>query len=98
VTTPNLKEWLSGEYQALVCEEASWELMWNNRMLFQSGPRPVCVGQSACNEHAFEVSVWQTPIVLTSNAFWSGCKDEAARDWITKNSFYVKVTEPLWQA
>ena len=96
VATPNLKDWLSGQYRALVCEECTWELMWNNRMLFQSGPRPVCIGQSACNEHAYSVCLWQTPIVLTSNAFWAGCGDESARDWITKNAFYVKVTEPLW--
>ena len=37
------------------------------------------------------------PVVICSNTFWEGCKDEEARDWIEKNSVYVEVKEKVFE-
>jgi hypothetical protein len=91
VAAPHMKGWLSGRYRAVVCEESHWTLLWSNRLLFQSGRQPVLLGQSACNEHAYTVSVYGTPMILTSNNFWEDCEDTAAREWITANCLPLRL-------
>ena len=94
---PNLKEWLQGMHRCIVYDEASWKLIHTNKLLFQSPPSMVMLGQSQCNEHAYSVFVYQTPMVVCSNNFWDGVDDGAA-EWLRENIYYVKVTGPLWLA
>ena len=97
VRSPCLKDFEAGGYRAICYEEASWELLWQNRQLFQSGLNPVLLGQSQCNEHAYWVNVFGTPQLATSNNFFEGCECGEARAWIASNAFYVRVTSPLFR-
>jgi hypothetical protein len=45
-TFPNMREFLTGTWRAVVYDEADWRLVALNRLLLQSGPRPVMLGQS----------------------------------------------------
>ena len=38
-------------------------------MLFQAGPWPVTLGQSACGQHAYQLDVYGVPMILCSNDF-----------------------------
>ena len=94
--TPCLRPFLGGRHTCIIYDEGSWELVSKNRALFQSSSRPTQLSQSQCNESAYTVQVFRVPMVVTSNNFWSGCKDATARDWIAKNSFYRWIDSPTW--
>ena len=91
LTTPNLREWASGEYKAIVYDEGSWELVSSNKALFQSGSRPVQLSQSQCNDRAHNVVVYRCPMIVTSNCFWKGCADPDARAWIEANLSLIHI-------
>jgi hypothetical protein len=96
IVQPCLLEWLEGKRCAILYEEATWELLWHNRLLMQSGPQMVQMGQSPTNQSMYCVNVFRCPMMLVSNNFWAGCDDEEARSWITANTFYRYITEPQW--
>jgi hypothetical protein len=88
VDSPNLLQWVDGKHICILYEEANWKLLWYNRMLMQSGPLPVHLGQSPTNQYAYTVNVFRVPMILVSNDFWSGCSDREAREWIAQNTCY----------
>jgi len=97
VKQPCLHQWLSGRYRAILYDEADWQLLWWNRLLFQAGEREVLLGQSNCNEHAYTVLVYAAPMIVTSNDFWGSCpRDGPERQWIEANIVYRYVGEPTW--
>jgi hypothetical protein len=91
VTTPNLRDWQTGDYESMVFDEGSWDLVSTNRALFQAGPRPVQMAQSQCNDRCYTLHVDACPMVVTSNDFWEGCSDWGAWEWINQNSIYIYV-------
>lgn len=97
VTEPNLHCWDARRYAALLVDECSWKLLWDNRALFQASVRPTLLGQSQCNEHAYWVSLYKVPIIACSNNFWEGCNDPKARNWIELNSFYRWIEEKTFE-
>ena len=98
VGQPNMRPFLTGQYDAVLCEEATWDLLWRNRQLFQASPHRVQLGQSPCNEHCYSVFCWGVPFLLCSNNFWEGCDNEEARAWVRANIVYVRWETPTWQA
>ena len=50
-------------------DEANHEQVLCNKMLFQAGPWPVTLGQSACGQHAYDLDVYGVPMILCSNDF-----------------------------
>ena len=97
VCTPNLHEFLTGKYSAILCEECTWQLLWNNKQLFQAAPCVVQLGQSQCNEHCYSVWCWGVPFMVCSNNFWKDSADKVARDWVEENIYYVRWDSPTWQ-
>ena len=97
VDQPCLLDWNPSEHVAILYEEANWSLMWQNRMLMQSGPLPVRLGQSPTNQASYSLHVFRIPMMLVTNDFWKGCDDDEARDWITQNMCYRLITERQWQ-
>ena len=96
IVHPCLIEWLEGKHCAILYEEATWELLWHNRLLMQSGPQMVQLGQSPTNQSMYSVNVFRCPMMLVSNNFWAGCDDAEARSWILENTVYRYITEPQW--
>jgi hypothetical protein len=95
-STPDLHEWNDYHmWDGILFDEASWELVFANKLLFQAGRRRVKLGQSACNIASYSVFVHGVPLMISSNDFWEKCP-HAARSWIEGNIYYVKVTEPTW--
>ena len=92
-----MRQFLGGDFDAVVFDEGDWKLAIENKALFQSSLRPVMLSQSQCNESAYQVSTHGSPMIVTSNAFWDGCPQEAS-DWIMANSFFVQVSQPLFLA
>lgn len=93
---PNLRDWMTGKYNAVIFDEAKWKLVSELRALFQASARPIQLAQSPVNRDAYEVQMGSVPMMVTSNAFWLECDDEDAREWIDANAFYVNVTSPMF--
>mgnify|MGYP002811026793 CR=1 FL=1 len=91
ITTPNLRDWQTGDYEAMVFDEGDWSLVSTNRALFQAGPRPIQMSQSQCNDRCYTLHVDACPMVVTSNDFWEGCTDWSAWEWIRQNSVYIYI-------
>ena len=66
---PCLRKLSKKNFDSIVFDEASHEQVLANKMLFQAGPWPVSLGQSACGQHAYELDVYGVPMILCSNDF-----------------------------
>ncbi len=95
-STPNLRGFRRADYDAILFDEATWELPAKNRALFQSSGQQVTLGLSNCNEKAYKVRLSGCALICCSNNFWAECPPEA-RDWIEANCYLVRITEPCWQ-
>jgi hypothetical protein len=55
--------------RAIVYDEICEKQMLNNKPVFQAGSAPVVLGQSACNQHAYERWLYNIPMILCSSTF-----------------------------
>lgn len=95
---PDLRDLDVERHKLILFDEASTQMVLNNKKLFQAPSVPVKLGQSATNIHSYEVWVGQKLLVVASNR-WSEELEKhspADRAWLQANSVHVKVTEPLW--
>lgn len=97
ITSPNLREFVKGTFSAILYDEGNWELVYQNKALFQASPRPVMLSQSQCNESAYSVMVWQVPMMICSNNFWENCSNNEARDWIMQNCYFIPCLEKMYE-
>jgi hypothetical protein len=96
VSEPNMRPFLSGQWQAVLFEECTWELLWTCRQLFQAAQCRTQLGQSQCNEHCYSVWCHGVPFMCCSNNFWEKCTDPVAREWVSANIVYVRWESPTW--
>lgn len=95
--TPNLRPMQTGQFSAILFDEGTWELAYNNKTLMQASTRPVEMAQSQCNDRCYRLLLFRTAMIICSNNFWHGCKDPEKRDWVLKNCYYVRVDKPVFQ-
>jgi hypothetical protein len=97
ITAPNLLSWRRqcDQYSAILFDEGSWKLIFENKMLFQAGPASVDLGQSATNCNAYKVFVYAIPMIICSNDFWKDI-DDAGRKYLASNIIYVPVFSPCY--
>ena len=97
ITHPNLLPWKQNpfKYKAILFDEGSWALIFENKMLFQAGINSVDLGQSQTNINAYKVFVRGVPMIVTSNQFWKDVSDEA-RKYLEQNIVYYEVTKPCY--
>jgi hypothetical protein len=83
------------KHLCVVLDEVSVKQVLGNKALMQCGPRPVSLGQSACNLFKYSVDCYQLAIVLCSNVFHTtreeGLKTMEEEDWISANIIDVPV-------
>ena len=99
VTTPSMREMMTGKWRAVVYDESDWRLPASQRALLQSAARPITLGQSNCNESVYSVVMHGVPQIICSNDFWKGktAADMEAEMWIRENSYIVDITEKTWE-
>ena len=88
---------MTGQYKAVLFDEADWRLIASNKKLFQASVAPVQLGQSNCNRDAYEIFVHNMPIMICSNAFWKDCDDVEITEWIRQNCFYEWIDSNLFE-
>ena len=95
VAAPNLKGFRRGVHKCIVMDEAGHEMVHANKQIFQASLDHVTLGQSTCNEHAYQVCLYETPIIVSTNDWLLNAIDER-RAWIATNSVYYRVQEKLF--
>jgi hypothetical protein len=97
ITAPNLLSWRRqcDKYSAILFDEGSWKLIFENKMLFRAGPASVDLGQSATNCNTYKVFVFAVPMIICSNQFWKDI-DDAGRQYLASNIIYLPVTSPCY--
>lgn len=85
---PSIARFDRRQHQCICWDEIRADQVLGNKEVFQSGPWIVSLGQSVCNQHAYDVWLYHTPHVLCSNFFQmnvaQGASEEDA-DWLEKN-------------
>ena len=97
-SSPNLKSFKALHHEVVILDEATPQLILNERKLFQAGPTPVILGGSSTNVYSYSVFVHRVKFVVCSNV-WSDLVEREIPDtqqWLKDNSVYYKVTTPLW--
>ena len=95
VLAPNLKTFRRHRHSCIVFDEASHDMVFRNKQLFQAGVDSVMLGQSTCNEHAYGVWLYGVPLVVSTNEWLQGATEDQEA-WLSANSVRIDVTEPMW--
>ena len=82
-------------YKCIVFDEGSWQLVHEHKMLFQAGQELVTVCMSPTNQSAYDVFVYQMPMIVCSNNFWKDIEPHAA-EYLKENAFYLYVSEKCY--
>jgi len=97
-TLPSLRSVVPDQIRCIVFDEFSAEQVLANKLVFQAGPWPVTLAQSACGQHAYSVNLYAMPMVCCSNDFKTSQADglsEDAEAWLRENMFEASAPEGL---
>ena len=98
VTAVNLRDYRPLEHKVVLWDEASPELVLENRKLFQCPPCWIDLGHSATGTLVYKVWVNEALFVIATNR-WSSALQELVREdreWLQANQVHVLVDHPLW--
>ena len=84
--------------QAILLDEvADPSFIVKNKRLLQAHVDGAILGQSATQMYTYEVLLWRTPIILTTNNWDLSRLTEAELDWVRANCIAVHITEPVYE-
>ena len=85
------------KYKAIIFEEANWNLVYKNKMLFQSTNNYIDLGRSATNCHHYRVRVFCVPMFILGNEFYCGIDQHAAaKHYVERNIEFWPVKDSLF--
>ena len=91
---PSLRQFSKKDYSCIIFDEVSERQVLSNKLVFQSGPKPVTLGQSPCGAHQYMRDLYAVPMILCSNEFKltvdDGLSPEEA-EWLQKNIIVAKL-------
>lgn len=87
---PSLRFFDRAIHHGVVWDEASHQQVLANKLVFQSGPEMITLGQSGCNQFAYKRWFFAVPMVLCSNTFATSRKDDPKmspedEQWLQEN-------------
>jgi len=97
---PNLREFSPLRHSTIFFDECSPILVCANRKLFEGVHADIELATSNTSMYSYSIWTYGTAIVIASNKFQSECQRhlcEEDQEWISRNSVYVAVREPLWE-
>jgi hypothetical protein len=96
--TPALREYaLAGrdKYRAIVFDEGNWQLIHNNKKLFQAGNEPITMAQSPTQQFTYSLWAYAVPMIVCSNNFWTDVTEEAVK-YLNANIVFVSVQDQVY--
>ena len=92
VQEPALRHFRRRLHDAIIFEEATWKLVYYNKMLFQAGNSAVDFGRSATNCHHFRKRFFGVPMFILGNEFFKGIEaNPDAEKYVRPNVVYWDV-------
>ena len=83
------------KYRAVVYDEISWKQVTNNKQVFQAPNEMVALGQSACNQHRYQINPFGVAMICCSNDFpmsvAEGLEKEEDEEWLKGNVAVVEL-------
>ena len=99
---PSLAAFNRCQHKAIVFDECRVDQILSNREFFQASSYPQQMSQSLCNQHMYEVWVYQTALIVCCNALQMGVEDglsESDADWMLANVVPVRLSQgQTWYA
>ena len=94
---PDLRGYRRQEHAAILLDEVSSpKFICDNKKVLQAHVDGAILGQSATQLYTYEVFLWKTPLMLTTNDFDYSAYTESQKNWIETNAVAVLVDEPVW--
>ena len=94
---PNLRAYKRSKHKAIIMDEISGpDFVVGNKKLLQAHMDGAELGQSPTQHFAYDVLVWRTPIIVTTNHWDYTSLCNADVDWLEANCVTVHVDEPVW--
>ena len=95
---PDLRGFDGERYTAILFDELSAKEGIKLKKCLQASNEVAVMGVSPTMMSAYTLHTWRTRIIICTNLWIGGLKklQKLDRDWITKNSIYIAVNEPLW--
>ena len=83
------------DIKAVVYDEISWKQVINNKQVFQAPNAMVALGQSACNQHKYQINPYGVAMICCSNDFpmtvEEGLDREEDEEWLKGNVAVVEL-------
>ena len=96
-TSPDLRDYDRSVHKAVIFDEvASPAFIFGNKKVFQSHVDGAKLGQSPTQQFAYEVMLWRTPLIVTTNKWNLDGYEEEDVEWLLANCVAVEVNEPVW--
>ena len=92
---PGLSSFKRGKHKAILFDECRHDQILLNREFFQSGVYPQSLSQSACNQYAYQLWVYQVAMIICANDLKMSEADGLSvsdAEWLTSN--VVRVSLP----
>ena len=93
---PPMKSFTRVKDKCVVFDEATSNMVVNNKSLFQAGLDTVLLGQSQCGQHQYSVWTYGVPMIVCTND-WGNDVTDTQMLWLEANSIRLHVTEPMWR-
>ena len=95
---PDLRGFRRATHKAVLLDEvASPAFIVGNKKVLQAHVDGAILGQSATQLYTYEVFLWRTPLMLTTNNFDYADFSQADINWIETNTVAVFINEPVWE-
>jgi hypothetical protein len=95
---PDLRAYRRGLHKAVLLDEmASPEFIVTNKKLLQAHVDGAILGQSSTQLFTYELFLWRTPLMITTNNFDYSAFSAADKDWLESNCVAVYVGQPVWE-
>jgi len=93
---PGLSSFKRGRHAAILFDECRHDQILLNREFFQSGVYPQSLSQSACNQYAYQLWVYQVAMIICANELKMSEADglsSSDAEWLRTNVVVVTLPE-----
>ena len=96
---PDLRGFKRKLHKAILLDEVSSpRFIVSNKKLLQAHVDGAILGQSATQLYSYEVFLWRTPIMLTTNNWDYSTFSPADKDWLETNRIAVHIGSRVWRS
>ena len=99
--SPDLRQHSPLTHKVVLFDEAAPAMVAANRKLFQAPAAWVDLGHSPTGRDVYRVLLCGSILIVCSNGWSAQCarlKSADDRDWLSKNSVVVEISEPMWDS